>query len=106
MPKLQRLLYISSESTHPQSPALSAAIYEPIKEARTEVDPTSEGVPYSSVHEAMMDGWRVIQVPDLGAGIGSEDAGEVIGFQFVLEKIEDFLPLHPAQTKSQERINR
>ena len=38
----------------------------------------------------MIDGWRVIQAPDVWAGIGSDDAGEVIGFQFILEKIEDF----------------
>ena len=90
MPKLQRLLYINCESTHPQSLALSAAIYEPVDGLITELDPTSEGLPYASVQAAMVDGWRVIQAPDVWAGIGSDDAGEVIGFQFVLEKIEDF----------------
>lgn len=90
MPKLQRLLYINAESTHPQSAALSAAIYEPVVGSVTQVDPTSEGLPYDSVQAAMIDGWRVIQAPDVWAGIGTEDAGEVIGFQFILEKIEDF----------------
>ena len=90
MPKLQRLLYINSESTHPQSTALSAAIYEPVTGAVTQVDPTSTGLPYPSVHAAIIDGWRVIQAPDVWAGIGSDDAGEVIGFQFILEKIQDF----------------
>ena len=90
MPKLQRLLYINAESTHPQSAALSAAIYEPVEGSITQVDPTSEGLPYGSVQAAMIDGWRVIQAPDVWAGIGSDDAGEVIGFQFILEKIEDF----------------
>lgn len=90
MPKLQRLLYINCESTHPQSPALSAAIYEPTAGSITQVDPTSTGLPYASVHAAMIDGWRVIQAPDVWAGIGTDDAGEVIGFQFILEKIQDF----------------
>ena len=90
MPKLQRLLYINSESTHPQSQALSAALYEPVAGSITQVDPTSEGLPYDSVHAAVIDGWRVIQAPDVWAGIGTEGAGEVIGFQFILEKIEDF----------------
>ncbi len=90
MPKLQRLLYINSESTNPQSPALSAAIYEPVAGSLTELDPTSEGIPYASVQAALIDGWRVIQAPDVWAGIGSDGAGEVIGFQFILEKIEDF----------------
>ena len=48
------------------------------------------GLPYDSVHAAIIDGWRVIQAPDVWAGIGTEGAGEVIGFQFILEKIEDF----------------
>ena len=90
MPKLQRLLYINCESTHPQSTALSAAMYEPVAGSITQLDPTSDGLPYDSVQAAMIDGWRVIQAPDVWAGIGTEDAGEVIGFQFILEKIEDF----------------
>ena len=68
MPKLQRLLYINSESTHPQSQALSAALYEPVAGSITQVDPTSEGLPYDSVHAAVIDGWRVIQAPTFGQG--------------------------------------
>ena len=90
MPKLQCLLYISSESTHPQSPALSAAIYEPVAGSVSQLDPTTTGLPYDSVHAAVMDGWRVIQAPDQWAGIAAEAAGDVIGYQFVLEKIEDY----------------
>jgi hypothetical protein len=90
MPKLQRLLYINAESTHPQSAALSAAIYEPVKGAITQIDPNSQALPYPSVHAAIIDGWRLIQAPDVWAGIGADDAGEVIGFQFILEKIGDF----------------
>ena len=90
MPKLQRLLYISAESTHPQSPALSAAIYEPVAGSVSQLDPTSTGLPYDSVHAAVMDGWRLIQAPDQWAGLAAEAAGDVIGYQFVLEKIEDY----------------
>ena len=90
MPKLQRLLYISAESTHPQSPALSTAIYEPVAGSVSQLDPTTTALPYDSVHAAVIDGWRVIQAPDQWAGIASEAAGDVIGYQFVLEKIEDY----------------
>ncbi len=90
MPRLQRLLYISCESTNPQSAAVSAAVYEPIVGSLTELDPTAEGLPYASVQAAMADGWRVIQVPEPWAGIGSHESGEVIGYQFVLEKFDDF----------------
>lgn len=90
MPKLQRLLYINAESTHPQSPALSAAIYEPVKGSVTQIDPTSASLPYDSVHDAIIDGWRVVQFPDQWSGITAAGSGELIGFQFILEKIEDF----------------
>lgn len=90
MPKLQRLLYISAESTHPQSPALSAAVYEPVAGSLTQLDPVTSGLPYDSVHAAIIDGWRLIQAPDQWAGIADEAAGDIIGFQFILEKIEDF----------------
>lgn len=90
MPKLQRLLYISAESTHPQSPALSATIYEPVAGSVSQLDPTTTELPYDSVHAAMIDGWRVIQAPDQWAGITSEAAGDVIGYQFILEKMEDY----------------
>lgn len=90
MPKLQRLLYISAESTHPQSPALSAAIYEPVAGSTTQLDPTSSSLVYDSVHAAIIDGWRLIQAPDQWAGIAHEAAGDVIGYQFILEKIQDY----------------
>lgn len=92
MPKLQRLLYISAESTHPQSPALSAAIYEPVADSVTQLDPTSSALPYDSVHAAIIDGWRLIQAPDQWAGIADEAAGDVIGYQFILEKMQDYDP--------------
>lgn len=90
MPKRQRLLYISSESTHPQSAALSAAVYEPVAGSATQLDPTSSELPYGSVHEAIIDGWRLLQAPDQWAGIADDAAGDIIGYQFILEKIEDY----------------
>ncbi|GIS64741.1 MAG: hypothetical protein CM1200mP3_09890 [Chloroflexota bacterium] len=39
----QRLLYLSCESTHPQSPTGSAAFFEPIEGSVTEIDP-HEGI--------------------------------------------------------------
>ncbi len=90
MPKLQRLLYINSATTHPQSEAVSAATFEPVEGSITQIDPTSTGLPYDSVHAAIMDGWRVIQCPDPWSGLTAEGDAELIGFQFVLEKIEEF----------------
>ena len=60
----QRLLYISSETTHPASPVLSMAIYEPTIGSITQIDPKNSIPIYESVHEAQIDGWRVIHFPD------------------------------------------
>ena len=83
----QRLLYISTETTHPQSGVLSVAFYEPVRGAITEIDPRITDLAYQSVHEAIIDGWRIIHFPDQR---GSE-ALDLIGYQFILEKMEELL---------------
>ena len=86
MPRKQRLLYLSAESTHPQSEVLSCAIYEPKHGYITEIDPTLSKLPYNSVHDALIEGWRIIHFPDQR---GSEDM-DILGYQFILEKLEEF----------------
>ena len=86
MPIKQRLLYISSETTHPQSKALSIALYEPERDYITEIDPTVNTFEYDSVHEAIIDGWRVVHFPDQRGS----DTLDLIGYQFILEKLEDY----------------
>ena len=80
----QRLLYISSETTHLQSQALSIAFYEPVSGFIAEIDPTIEIFQYESVHDALVDGWRVVHFPDQRGS----DAMDLIGYQFILEKLE------------------
>ena len=80
----QRLLYISSETTHLQSQALSIAFYEPVSGFIAEIDPTIEIFQYQSVHDALVDGWRVVHFPDQRGS----DAMDLIGYQFILEKLE------------------
>ena len=86
MTSKQRLLYISSQTTHPASPVLSMAIYEPIPGSITEIDPKHSAPMYKSVHEAQIDGWRIIHFPDQKTA----EAFDVIGYQFILEKLEEF----------------
>ena len=80
----QRLLYISSETTHLQSQALSIAFYEPVSGFIAEIDPTIEIFQYESVHDALVDGWRVVHFPDQRGS----DSMDLIGNQFILEKLE------------------
>ena len=79
----QRILYLSAESTDPKSSTLSQALHEPLK------NPTSEGLDYKTVHEAVVDGWRIVHFPDQRSSIANSEE-EIIGFQFILEKIEDY----------------
>ena len=84
----QRILYLSAQSTDPRSPTISQALHEPIKDTIVEIDPTSEGLDYGSVHEAVIDGWRIVHFPDQRSTLADSDV-EVLGFQFILEKLEE-----------------
>ena len=86
MTSKQRLLYISSETTPPASRVLSMAIYEPTIGSITQIDPKNSIPIYESVHEAQIDGWRVIHFPDQKTA----ESFDVIGYQFILEKLEEF----------------
>ncbi len=85
----QRLLYLSSQSTDPRSPAISQALHEPVKGTIVEIDPTKTGIDYDSVYDAICDGWRVVHFPDQRGSIEYSEI-EVYGYQFVLEKMEGF----------------
>ena len=85
----QRLLYLSALSTDPRSPAISQALHEPVEGTIVEIDPLKDGLDYESVHAAICDGWRVVHFPDQ-RGSGADSEIDVLGFQFILEKLEQF----------------
>jgi len=85
----QRLLYLSGQSTDPRSPAISQALHEPVDGTIVEIDPISRGLDYATVHDAVVDGWRIVHFPDQRGSVYDSDV-EVIGFQFILEKLEEF----------------
>ena len=85
----QRLLYLSALSTDPKSPTISEALHEPVTGTSVEIDPMSDGLEYDSVHAARCDGWRVVRFPDQRANLSDSDV-DVLGFQFILAKMEQF----------------
>ena len=85
----QRLLYLSAESTDPRSQAISQALHEPVVGSIVEIDPTSTGIDYESVHAAVIDGWRIVHFPDQ-RGTLADTGVDVLGYQFILEKMEQF----------------
>lgn len=85
----QRLLYLSALSTDPKSPTISLALHEPVEGTIVEIDPMSDDLEYDSVHAAICDGWRVVHFPDQRGNLSDSDV-DVLGFQFILEKMEQF----------------
>jgi hypothetical protein len=83
----QRLLYLSAQSTDPQSRVISQALHEPIRGSLVEIDPTKTELDYESVHDAICNGWRVVHFPDQRGSLNGSEI-EVFGYQFVLEKME------------------
>jgi hypothetical protein len=83
----QRLLYMHADSPSIKSSVIAMALHEPIK--GHQVEPKfDKDWPYASVHDAIIDGWRVVHFPDQRAPF---DDGEidVLGYEFILEKWEE-----------------
>ena len=86
----QRLLYMQSTSPFIGAGLISAVIHEPVAGGCGQLDPTGEELPYQCVHDAIVDGWQVVQFPDqrvIGLEPATREVG-VLGYQFILQKFE------------------
>jgi hypothetical protein len=83
----QRLLYLHADSPSIKSGIIAMALHEPVKGHQIELK-LEKDWPYGCVHDAIVDGWRVIHFPDQRAPF---DDGEidVLGYEFILEKWEE-----------------
>jgi hypothetical protein len=43
--------------------------------------------PYNTVHEAIVDGWQIVQFPHHQAPFNDRDL-DVVGYEFILQKME------------------
>lgn len=85
----QRLLYLHTASPSVQSAVMAFYRVEPVPHgAGVELTPEPE-FPYQSVHEAMIDGWRVVRFPEYTAPLQDREI-DVQGYEFILEKLEVF----------------
>ena len=85
----QRLLYLHTVNPSIYADLVAAAIHEPVTGAVTEIDPQASEMPYRSVHDAIVDGWRVVHFPQQRAPFDDREI-DVIGHEFILEKLEEF----------------
>lgn len=85
----QRLLYLTSSGMSTLSLVVATEFREPTREANvTKLSPKPE-LPYRSVHDAIVDGWRVISFPNRDAPVDDREVN-VWGYQFILEKLEGY----------------
>jgi hypothetical protein len=84
----QRLLYLHAANPSVYSPLLNATLIEPVEGQPAQVDPLATPLPYRSVHDAIRDGWRVVQFPDQRAPFDDREI-DIVGYEFILEKLQE-----------------
>ena len=86
--KRQKLLLLAPERMSPNSPILAWSLFDGTG-AQQFVPGQEEEPPYPSVQAALMDGWRVIQLPiQIPPWPGQEERTSYLGY-FALERIEE-----------------
>jgi len=85
----QRLLYLHASHPSIRSRVIAAALHEPVRGSITQIDPLATEIPYSSVFDAILEGWRVVHFPDQRAPFDDREI-DIVGYEFILEKLEDY----------------
>jgi hypothetical protein len=83
----QRLLYLHARTPSPLSEVIGYTPIEPTEGYRTEIVATELEWPYNTVHEAIVDGWQIVQFPHHQAPFNDRDL-DVVGYEFILQKME------------------
>ena len=83
----QRLLYLHARSPNVFSEILGLTLIEPVKGYKAEITATEPEWPYVTVHDAVVDGWQIMQFPHRQAPYDDRDI-DVIGYEFILQKME------------------
>ena len=81
----QLLLYLYSKSTNLRSPLGGWVLYDAT--APDEPVLPSQDVPYTSVLDAVSDGWRVVQFPRPELYNFTDVDNAYLGYEFILEKL-------------------
>jgi hypothetical protein len=85
----QRLLYLHTRTPSILAPVIGMAQHEPVA-GEADVLRTRDEWPYDTVHEAIVDGWQVIQFPNLMAPYDDRELNYV-GYEFILQKLEEIV---------------
>ena len=85
----QRILYIHAVTPSIRSQLIAMSLHEPIKDQIAEIDPDYGEWPYRSVHDAVFDGWQIMQFPDQRANFDDREI-DILGYEFILQKLEAY----------------
>lgn len=85
----QRLLYLHATTPYLGSPLAAAALHEPRPGGLAQMDPLQKDPEYKCVHDAVIDGWRIIHFPLQTAPFDDREI-DILGYEFILEKWEPF----------------
>ena len=82
--KPQRLLYLQAANTSVTSSVEGMSIVDGDGVHNGPDEP--ENWPYQTVHEAMLDGWRIVKFPEMTLMLVGENETHGLGCEFILEK--------------------
>ena len=83
----QRLLYIQARTPSPLSGIIGLTLIEPVSDYKPEIIADEPDWPNQTVHDAVVDGWQIVQFPHLQAPFDDRDL-DVVGYEFILQKME------------------
>lgn len=85
----QRLLYLHARTPSVFSMILGYTLIEPLRGYQIEISAGEFDWPYKTVHDAIVDGWHVVQFPHLQATFDDKDL-DVVGYEFILQKMQSY----------------
>ncbi len=83
----QRLLYLHARTPSVFADVLGYTLIEPIAGFQVEISGGAFDWPYTTVHEALVDGWQIVQFPHLQSSFSDTEL-DVVGYEFILQKME------------------
>ena len=83
----QRLLYLHARTPNVFSDIIGLTQIEPTAGFRVEISADALEWPYNTVHDALVDGWQIVQFPHLQAPFDDREL-DVVGYEFILQKME------------------
>ena len=83
----QRILYLHAATPNLRSQVIGMALHEPVPGTVTEITTEGHQWPYQTVHDAVVDGWKIIHFPNQQSLFDDREI-DILGYEFILQKLE------------------